>query len=288
MPSATNKVGAKEGAPVIITCALVGAEVTLEQLPHLPVTPEQIGAAAAEAAAAGASLVHLHVRDPRGLPTQDAAVFEAAVLAIRERTDVIVQVSTGGAVGMAAEERLQPVTGLSGRARPEMASLTPGSCNFGEEVFLNPLHEVEAFARAMRERGIRPEIEVFEAGMIETALGLARRGLLEEPLHLNLVLGVPGAIPATPRNLLHLVESLPGEATWTVSGMGRGQLTMNVLGLVLGGHVRTGLEDNIFYRRGVPAESNAQLVARIARLAAELGRPVASVAEAREILRVPA
>jgi 3-keto-5-aminohexanoate cleavage enzyme len=270
--------------PVIITAALVGAEVTLEQLPHLPVTPEQIGDAAAGAAAAGAAVVHLHVRDGRGEPTQDAEIFEAAVLAIRERTDVIIQVSTGGAMGMTAEERLQPVIGLSGDAHPEMASLTTGSCNFGDEVFLNPLPEVESFARTMIEHGVKPEIEVFEAGMIETAVRMERRGLLHPPLHFNLVMGVPGAVPATPRQLLNLVDELPTGSTWTVSGIGRGQLTMSALGIVLGGHVRTGLEDNIYFRRGQPAKSNAELVERVVRLAGELDRPVATVSEARETL----
>ena len=270
--------------PVIITAALVGAEVTLEQLPHLPVTPEAIAAAAADAAAAGATVIHLHVRDSDGEPTQDAAVFAETVRLIRARTDVIVQVSTGGAVGMKAADRLQPVIGLPGDPPPEMASLTTGSCNFGDDVFANPLPMVRTFARAMTERGIKPEIEVFDAGMIANAVALMREGLLLEPLHFNLVMGVPGAIPASAKSLLHLVESLPRGATWTVSGIGRGQLPMNLLGLVLGGHVRTGLEDNIFYSKGVLAESNAQLVARVARLAGELGRPVATAAETRDLL----
>lgn len=270
--------------PVIITAALVGAEVTLEQVPHLPVTSAQIAEAAVGAAAAGAAVVHLHVRDSAGRPTQDAAVFEEAILAIRARVDVIVQVSTGGAMGMTAEERLQPVTRLEGPARPEMASLTTGSCNFGDEVFINPLPEVEHFARAMVERGIKPEVEVFEPGMIETAVRLARAGVLPEPLHFNLVMGVPGAVPATPRQLLNLMEALPTGSTWTVSGIGRGQLVMSAMGLVMGGHVRTGLEDTIYFRRGEPAESNAQLVRRVARLANELDRSVATVAEARELL----
>lgn len=274
--------------PVIITAALVGAEVTLKQLPHLPVTPKAIAAAAAEAAAAGATVIHLHVRDGDGEPTQDAAVFAETVRLIRARTDVIVQVSTGGAVGMTATERLQPVTGLRGDLLPDMASLTTGSCNFGDEVFANPLPLVRDFARAMRERGIKPEIEVFDAGMIANAVALVGEGFLVEPLHFNLVMGVPGAIPASAKSLLHLVESLPRGATWTVSGIGRSQLPMSMLGLVLGGHVRTGLEDNIFYGKGVPAEGNAQLVTRVARLARELGRPVATVAQARDLLGLEA
>ena len=269
--------------PVIITAALVGAEVLPGVTPYLPLTAEEIGAAAAGAAAAGASVIHLHVRDADGRPTQDAATFEAAIRAIRERTDVIVQVSTGGAMGMTPAERLQPILGVPAAARPEMASLTTGTCNFGDEVFMNAAADVEAFAAAMRERGVRPEIEVFEVGMVQNAVGLLARGLLAAPLHFNLVMGVRGAIPATPKNVLHLVESLPAGSTWTVSGVGRHQLVMSVMGLVLGGHVRTGLEDNLFYRKGEFA-TNAQLVARVARLAAELGRPVATVGEARAVL----
>jgi 3-keto-5-aminohexanoate cleavage enzyme len=276
-----------EAGPVIITCALVGAEVTLEQYPSLPVTAEQIAAAAAEAAAAGASVVHLHVRDERSLPTQDAETFAAAIRAIRRRSDIIVQVSTGGATGMSSDERLQPVTGLAPQDLPEMASLTTGTCNFGDEVFLNPLPEVERFAAEMRQRGVRPEIEVFDVGMVASAQLLVRRGLLAEPLHFNLVMGVPGAIPATPKNLLHLVETLPAGSSWTASGIGRAQLAMNTLALVLGGHARTGLEDNLYYERGRPAASNAELVARVVRLARELGRSPATPSEAREMLGLP-
>jgi 3-keto-5-aminohexanoate cleavage enzyme len=269
--------------PVIITAALVGAEVPPGVSPHLPLTADQIAADAAAAAAAGASLIHLHVRDADGRPTQDAATFAAVIVAIRSRVDVIVQVSTGGAVGMTPTERLQPVIAVADAARPEMASLTAGTCNFGDEVFMNAPPDVEAFAAAMRARGVRPEIEVFEVGMVQNAVGLLAKGLLTAPLHFNLVLGVPGAISATPKNLLHLVESLPPGSTWTVSGVGRHQLAMSMMGLVLGGHVRTGLEDNLFYRKGEFA-TNAQLVARVARLASELGRPVATVGEARALL----
>ena len=262
----------------------MGAEVTREQTPYLPVTPAEIGVAAAEAAAAGAGIVHLHVRDDQGRPTQAADRFAAAIAEIRSRCDVIVQVSTGGAVGMTPEERLQPVTALPDDLRPDMASLTTGSCNFGPDVFLNPTAEVELFAAAMRERGIKPEVEVFEGGMVANALALIERELLDLPVHFDFVLGVPGALPATAANLIHLVNSLPAGSTWSVCGIGRHQLPMGMLGLVLGGHVRTGLEDNIFYRRGELASSSAQLVARIARLAEELGRPVASAAEARGLL----
>jgi 3-keto-5-aminohexanoate cleavage enzyme len=266
---------------LIITAALVGAELTRADIPNLPLTPEEIGQAAAEAWEAGASIIHLHVRDGIGQPTQDIEVFGRTIEAICARCDVIIQVSTGGAVGMTAEERLQPVY-----LHPEMASLTTGSINFGDDVFFNPPPLVEHFAGVMQEQGVKPEIEVFDVGMITAALRLLRKGLIGEPLHFDLVMGVPGGIPATPKNLLHLVESLPPEATWSVAGIGRAQISMTTMAIVMGGHVRVGFEDNIYYAKGVLAESNAQLVARMVRMARDLGREVTSPTEARRMLGI--
>lgn len=266
---------------LIITAALVGAELTRADHPDLPLTPEEIGRAAAQAREAGASIIHLHVRDEAGQPTQDIEVFGRAIEAIRARCDVIIQVSTGGAVGMTAEERLQPVY-----LRPEMASLTTGSVNFGDDVFLNPPPLVEHFARVMQEQGVKPEIEVFDVGMVAAALRLLRKGLISEPLHFDLVMGVPGGVPGTPKNLLHLVEGLPLGATWSVAGIGRTQTPMTTMAIIMGGHVRVGFEDNIYYTKGALADSNAQLVARVVRIAKELGREVASPAEARRMLGI--
>ena len=265
--------------PLIITVALTGAEVTLAQCPHLPITPEQVGQAAAEACQAGASIIHLHVRTPDGQPTQDPEAFRQAIAAIRARCDAIVQISTGGAVGTNAPERLQPVY-----LRPEMATLTTGSVNFGEEIFTNPWPLVLEFAKTMQELGVKPELEIFDAGMIANALRLRDKGLILEPLHFDLVLGVPGGMPATVRNLAFLVENLPPGSTWSAAGIGRMQTTIAAAAMAMGGHVRVGFEDNIYYRRGELAQSNAQLVARVARIAAELDRPVATPAEARRIL----
>ncbi|MHB8926560.1 MAG: 3-keto-5-aminohexanoate cleavage enzyme [Bacillota bacterium] len=268
---------------LIITCALTGAEIAKEDFPALPCSPEEIAVAAEEAAKAGAAMVHVHARDERNRPTQRAEVFAKIIELIRARTGVIVQVSTGGAAGMTPEERLSPVT-LTGPLKPEMATLTTGTVNFGEEVFSNPAPVIEVFARRIVGAGIKPEIEVFDAGFVDNALRLVQKGLLQPPLHLNLVMGVPGGITGTPRNLLHLVESLPAGSTWSVAGIGRAQLPLGVTAVVLGGHVRVGFEDNIFYSRGLKATSNAQLVARVARVAAELGREVATPDEARRIL----
>lgn len=267
---------------LIITVAPVGAEVTRREQPRLPVTPEEIAKEAVAAAEAGAAVIHLHVRDEAGKPTQDVNAFARVMELIKKQTDLIIQVSTGGAVGMTAEERLQPLA-----LKPEMASLTCGTCNFGADVFYNPPPLLEAFARRMQESGVKPEIEVFEAGMIQNALALVKKGMLKTPLHFDFVLGVPGAAPATPRQLLYLAESLPFGATWSVAGVGRHQLPLATMAIIMGGHVRVGFEDNIYYRKGELAQSNAQLVARVARLAGELGRPLATPDEARRILGLP-
>lgn len=268
--------------PVIITAALLGAELTRENTPYLPLSPEEIAAEARAAYDAGAAIVHVHARDRNGVPSQNVEDYRKIIEAIRARApQLIVQVSTGGAVWMSAEERLQPLA-----LQPDMASLTTGTVNFGEEVFSNPMPMVREFARAMQARGIRPELEIFDSGMIPSALRLLKEGLLSEPLHFNLVLGVPGGAAGTIKNLLHMVESLHPNCTWTASGIGAAQLPLTTAAILLGGHVRVGLEDNIYYRRGVLAEGNAPLVARAARLANELGRPPASPQEARRILHL--
>lgn len=267
---------------LIVTVAPAGAEVSRQDNPNLPLTPEEIAQAVCDSWREGASIAHLHVYDERSAPTQDPAVFARTIELIRNRCDIIIQVSTGGAIGMTAGQRLAPVF-----LKPEMASLTPGSINFAAGVFLNPPADVRAFAAAMKEAGVKPEVEVFDAGMIGAALALAREGLLAEPMHFDFVLGVPGGIAATPKNLLFLAESVPAGSTWTVAGVGRHQLAMSVMAILVGGHVRVGFEDNVYYSRGVLAASNAQFVGRVARLARELGREVASAAEARKILGIP-
>lgn len=266
---------------LIITAALTGAEVTREQNPNLPLTPAEIAEEAFRCYKAGASIVHIHVREKDGTPTQSAALFRETMDLINEKCNLIIQVSTGGAVGMSAEERLQPVF-----LRPEMATLSTGSVNFGDDVFLNPPAFLEKFAGAMQEHGVKPEIEVFDVGMINNALQLVKKGLLSEPLHYDFVMGVPGGIPATVKNLLHLVESIPPGSSWTVAGMGRFELPLGTAAVIMGGHVRVGFEDNIYYSKGVLAESNAQLVERIARVADIHGRELAGPDEARSLLGI--
>jgi 3-keto-5-aminohexanoate cleavage enzyme len=267
--------------PVMITAAMVGAEVSRAEQPNLPVTPQEIIAAAVECYEAGASIIHIHVRDAQGNATQDGRLFREVVEGIRARCDVITQVSTGGAVWMSAEERLQSI-----ECQPDMATLTTGTVNFGDGVFMNNRGLVENFARRLREAGIVPEIEIFDVGMLDEAMRLHKMGLITDPVHFDFVMGVPGGIGADPAHLVHMVRSLPPDSTWSVAGIGRHQLPLATIALAIGGNARVGFEDNIYYRKGQLAQSNAQLVARIARIAHELDRPLATPAQARELLQL--
>lgn len=264
---------------LIITACLTGAEVTRESQPNLPITPEEIALEAYEAWKAGASIVHIHARKDDGTPTQSIDVYREIKERIASKCDVIFQPSTGGAVWHTKEERIQPVY-----LKPEMASLSTGTCNFGSDVFMNTEELMEFFAKTMQENGVKPEIEIFERGMIDNAMKLVKKGLLSLPIHFDFVMGVPGAIPGNPSDLMYLVNNIPSDCTWTVAGIGRNELPLAVMAIVMGGHVRVGFEDNVWYSKGVLAESNAQLVARIARISRETGREVATPAEARKIL----
>lgn len=264
---------------LIITAAICGAEVTKEHNPAVPYTVEEIAQEAESAYKAGASIIHLHVREDDGTPTQSKARFKACIDAIREKCpDAIIQPSTGGAVGMTDEERLQPTELL-----PEMATLDCGTLNFGgDEIFVNTENTIINFAKIMNERNIKPEIEVFDKGMVDYAIGFNKKGYIKSPMHFDFVLGVQMA--ASARDLVFMVDSIPEGSTWTVAAVGRHQLPMAAIGIAMGGHVRVGFEDNIYYSKGELATSNGQLVERVVRLANELGREVATPDEARAIL----
>lgn len=264
---------------LIITAALTGAEVTKEQQPNLPVTPDEIADAAYECYLAGASIVHIHARDGEGNPTQDYDVYKEIKEKIEAKCNIIVQPSTGGATWHTPDERLQPVD-----LKPEMATLSCGTCNFGSEVFMNTEEYMEKFATKMLDNGVKPEFEIFERGMIENAKKLLKKGLVKAPMHFDFVLGVPGASPGNPEDLMYMVDKLPEGSTWTVAGVGRFETPLSMLAIILGGHVRVGFEDNVFYSKGVLAKSNAELVERIVRISKEAGREVATVDEARAIL----
>jgi 3-keto-5-aminohexanoate cleavage enzyme len=266
---------------LIITAAICGAEVTKEQNAAVPYTVEEIVREAKSAVDAGAAIVHLHVRRDDGTPTQDKARFKECIDAIYEACpDVIIIPSTGGAVGMSAEERLQPT-----ELFPEMATLDCGTCNFGDEVFENTMPMMRDFGKRMIENNIKPEYECFEMGHLDTVLNMAKKGQVPgAPMQFNFVLGVPGCTPATVQNLAWLVNAIPAGSTWTATGIGRHAFTLAAHAIAMGGNVRVGFEDNLNLERGVPAKSNGELVAKVVRIAKELGREIATSAEAREIL----
>lgn len=268
--------------PLIITAAITGAETTTEMNPNLPVTPEEQAEAAAECVEAGASIIHLHVRDAKGRPSQSTRDFRASIEAIRAacKPQPIIQISTGGAVGAPMEERIRPIAEL----RPEMASLNVASMNFGDEVFVNEPQRVRDLAGKMLKLGVVPEVEIYDAGHVDIARGLLKQGLLKKPLHYQFVLGVQGGLSGEPKNLRFLVDSIDPDDTWAVAGIGRYELPLSKMAVEMGGFVRVGFEDNIYYEKGVLARSNAQLVSRVRRIAEEAGRPLATPDEARRIL----
>ena len=268
---------------LIITAAICGAEVTKEQNPAVPYTVEEIVREAKSAVDAGAAIVHLHVRHDDGRPTQSRDRFQECTEAIlKVCPDVILIPSTGGAVGMSPEERLQSTDTTPA---PEMATLDCGTCNFGDEIFDNTMPTMRAFGKRMMERGIKPEYECFEMGHLDTILTMARKGEVPgAPMQFNFVLGVPGCTPATVDNLCWLVNKIPAGSTWTATGIGRHAFTLAAPAIVMGGNVRVGFEDNLYLERGVLAKSNGELVDKVVRMAKLLGRQVATSDEAREIL----
>lgn len=268
---------------LIITAAICGAEVTKEQNPAVPYTVAEIAAEAKAAYDAGAAIVHLHVRYDDGKPTQNHARFQECEEAIYKLCpDVILIPSTGGAVGMTPEERLDST---NTNPVPEMATLDCGTCNFGDEIFDNTMPTMRAFGKHMLAKGIKPEYECFEMGHLDTILTMARKGEVPgAPMQFNFVLGVPGCTPATVGNLQWLVNNIPAGSTWTATGIGRNAFTLAAPAIAMGGNVRVGFEDNLYLERGVLAKSNGELVAKVVKIAKEMGRGIATPAEARAIL----
>jgi 3-keto-5-aminohexanoate cleavage enzyme len=266
---------------LIVSAALTGSWPTKAQNPAVPITEEEIAQAALACRESGAAIVHIHVRNEQGKVTCDPARY-AKVRSLIESagSDLIINMSTGGGAGQTTDEqRMEPV-GLA----PEIASFDCGSMNFGQTVFINSPAFLDELAARMERHGVLPEIECFEPGHIANALRLIDDGKLKPPHWFQVVLNVRGSSPGTLKQLLHMVEMLPPGALWSVCAIGRAQLPINLAAMAMGGHVRTGLEDNIYYHKGQLAESNAQLVARLARIAAEIGRPLATPDEARAML----
>jgi 3-keto-5-aminohexanoate cleavage enzyme len=264
--------------PLIITCAPVGAEITLDETPYLPYTPKLLGETARAVREAGGSIIHVHCRNDDGTNTHSVERFREAYDAIRSESDLIVQFSTGGAIGMTPDERASVL-----ELKPEMATLTCGSVNFGDDIFENSFPIMRGILKKMDEYGVKPELEIFDKGHLANARRLAKEGLLAFPQHADFVLGVPGGLEATVQNLCELVDDLPAGCTWSVAGVGRQQLAMAMAAIAMGGHVRVGLEDNLYYTKGRLAR-NEELVARVARIAEEFGRPVATPDQARSLL----
>jgi 3-keto-5-aminohexanoate cleavage enzyme len=231
---------------------------------------------------AGASIIHLHVRDEAGRPTQDVEVFKTTIDLLRTKCDAVIEVTTGGAVGMTPEERLQPIT-----LEPEMASLDCGTINFGDEYIVNTLPMMREFARAMQGQGIRPTLECFDLSHIYASRTLIEEGLVQRPFHYGLVMNAPSGIKYDVETLDFFVRRLPPGSFWTVMGIGgKASLQSHFGALTLGGFIRVGLEDNVYYGKGVLAESNAQLVKRAARLAVEAGCEIATPSDVRQMLEL--
>ncbi len=269
---------------LIITVGITGSRITRQQTPYIPITPQEIAQSGIEAWKAGASILHIHVRDPKTeLGAQDYSIFKEIVDRIRSETDAILCLTTSGIPGrnLQFEERLVPLS-----LNPELVSFDAGSINIRENVFLNPPEFLEMLAEETLARGIKPEMEGFEVEMVEICNRFLEKGLLKPPLHFQFVLGVLGGMPATAKSLLYLSEILPQGSTWSVIGIGTGQLPMAMMAMIMGGHVRFGLEDNIYYSKGILAKNNAQLVERVVRISKEFGREIAIPQEVRKVLNL--
>jgi len=296
---------------VIITCAITGGGSPIGN-PYLPKTPKEQAVSAIEAFNAGASVIHIHGRNPEtGMPEHDARHLADAIAPIKEKCPgVIINVTTGGTGRRCDGDHLyreDPKESVKGRVsvipelsrfkdtKPDIASFNPGSpvidlySNSQKDwllkfVMVHTFNDMAYIAGVMRECGVKPEFECYDVGMINNATTLKNLGYIEGPLYFQCVMGVMGCIPATPDNILYMVRQIPKEYPWSVCGVGLSEFPMVTMGLLMGGHVRVGFEDNIYLHPGVPARSNAELVEKTVRLAGELGREVASPEEARSIL----
>ncbi len=277
-------VPARTAARTLITVAPTGAETAKADVPALPTTPEELVETAIACEAAGAALIHIHVRDSDHQPTLDPALLREAVVGVRAATDLVVQLSTGGAVTDPLDKRLTVLD-----ADPDSCSLTCGTTNFGDGVFLNPWGFMVDLYRLAQEREVVPEFELFELGHVH-----ALRRLIDEcglpyggRVHVDFVMGVPGSMPGTPQALMAGLALLPPEVTsWSATGIGRTHLPIAAAALAAGGHLRVGMEDNLVYAKGRPVTHNKELVARAAELATLMQRPPMTTGEARELLAV--
>jgi 3-keto-5-aminohexanoate cleavage enzyme len=269
---------------LIISAAVTGSSLPKAKSPFHPVSPDEIVEAAVEAWRAGAAIVHLHSRDRQGMPCADAEAYRELVARIRGAgCEAILNLSAGDAGGRASTEQRLRVA----EAGAEIVSLDCGTLNLGGRVYMNPPDYLLAMAERMKRNGVKPEIEIFDTGEVAHALGLVNRGLIARPLFFQFVFGLEGSLPVNERQLLLMLDYIPRDAVWSVaipSDDVEAQLRLSLIAFALGGHVRTGMEDNVCYLPGRLARSNAELVGRWAEMAPRFGREVASAAEARRLL----
>lgn len=268
--------------PVIINAAISGSHLPTAS-PNLPQNGQQIGEQALEVAEAGAAIVHIHARDENGIHSGRVEHFAEPIAVIRNAgSDIVVNLTTSftGSNIDDHETRFAPLS-----LKPDIGSYDAGSMNFNDHVFMNRPAFLRELASRMQQSKVKPEIEIFDTGQIGNAERIAAEGLIDGPLYFQFVLGVNGGAPATAKQLVHLRENLPEGAVWSVAGIGRAQLDMDALGIIMGGNVRTGLEDNLYLSKGVHA-TNRQLVQRVADLVRTLGREVATPEQARNILGI--
>ncbi|MCI8647844.1 MAG: 3-keto-5-aminohexanoate cleavage protein [Firmicutes bacterium] len=269
---------------VIITAALTGAVTTKKDNPALPTQPDEIVKSAEACCRAGAAAVHIHVRDEEDKASMRFDRFEEIVTKLRAANfPGMINLTSSGGQGFSWEERIRPFKEL----RPELASFDAGTMNWlNSVVFMNEPGFLEQCGKEMIACGVKPEIEIFDMGMLNTAKYYIKQGIIKEPAHFQLCLGAPGGMEATTENLVYLVNHLPENCTWSAFGIGKGANEITLSALAMGGNVRVGLEDNVYYNKGQLAESNEQFVSRIVRIAGEMGKTPATPQEAREILGV--
>ncbi|WP_240315696.1 3-keto-5-aminohexanoate cleavage protein [Sporosarcina sp. PTS2304] len=266
---------------LIITVAPTGISTTRQKTPYVPITPKEIAEEVYRSYQEGAAIAHIHVREADGSPSMDVNLYRETVERVKEKCDdIIISLTSSGKHGITDEERMAFC-----ELEPDFASLDTGSLNLGEIVFMNSPQTLRKLAGSMQKHHIRPEIEVFHTGMIHNALKLADEGLIDKPYHFQLVLGSDGGMQATPKNLLHLLETIPEGSSWGCVAF-QNQMTLNSMTIGLGGDVRVGMEDHIYIRPGVLAKSNAEFVERMRNLSYEFGREVATPADARKILKL--
>lgn len=267
---------------VILTVALTGAMPTKKDHPKLPTQPKEIAQAVIDCWKAGASVAHIHVRDDNDKSSMNFEKFKETIDLIREANcNIVINLTTSGAQNQTYEDRIKPFREL----KPELASFDAGTMNWmNESVFMNEPKFLELLGNEMMKAGVKPEIEVFDMGMLNNALYYLKKGILQEPAHFQICLGAPGGMAATTENLLYIVNHLPEKCTWGTFGIGKGAMEITLAALALGGNIRVGFEDNVFYHYGQLAESNVDFVERVKRLAFEMNKTIATPDEAREIL----